>query len=67
MTITIQLHVSAYTGHLQVVFKRTLSSTIYIVRARDGEISKSGFYCVICNFYIECGGVGWLQALKHLN
>jgi len=29
---------------------------IHIVRGRDGEISTSGLYCVICNFYIECGG-----------
>jgi len=28
----------------------------YIVRARDGEISTSGLYCVICNFYI---GMRW--------
>ena len=24
---------------------------IYIARARDGEISTSGLYCVICNIY----------------
>ena len=31
---------------------RTYGRTIYIVRARDGEISTSGIYCVICNFYV---------------
>jgi hypothetical protein len=35
---------------------------IYIVRARDGEISTSGLCCVISNFYVECGGMLWLQA-----
>ena len=43
---TTQLHVSAPTGHLQVVFKRTSGPTIYIVRARDGEISTYALYCV---------------------
>jgi len=37
---TRQLHVSAFTGHLQVIFKRTYGPTIYIVRARDGEIMQ---------------------------
>jgi len=36
----------------QVFFKRTYGPTTYIVRARDGETSTSGLYCVICNFYI---------------
>ena len=57
-----QLHVSAPTGHLQVVFKRTLSPTTYNVRASDGEISTSGLSCVIVNFYVQCGGVFWLEA-----
>ena len=65
---TTQLHVSAPTGHLQVVFKRNEVPTIYIyiyiyiVRTRDGEISTSGFCCVICNFYVKCGGMLWLEA-----
>ena len=52
-----QLHVSAPIGHLQVVFKRTEGPTIYNVRARDGEISTSGFCCVIINYYVQCGGM----------
>jgi len=35
---------------------------MYVVRARDGEISTSGLCCVICDFRIECGGVLWLEA-----
>ena len=57
-----QLHDSAPTGHLQVVFKRTLGPTIHNVRASDGEISTSGLCCVIVNFYVECGGMPWLEA-----
>jgi len=38
-----QLHVSAFTGHLQVVFKRTEGPTAYIVRARDAEISTYSY------------------------
>jgi len=30
---------------------------MYNVRARDGEISTSGFCCVIVNCYVQCGGV----------
>jgi len=30
---------------------------IYIVRARDGEISTSGLCCVIGNFCVECGSM----------
>jgi len=63
---TRQLQVSAPTGHLQVVFKRTYGPTIYIVRVRDGEISTSGLCCVICNFYVECGAMLWLEARKGL-
>ena len=39
---TRRLHVSAFTGHFQVVFKRTYGPAIYIVRARAGEISTYG-------------------------
>ena len=35
---------------------------IYTVRARVGEISTSRLYRIICDFYIECGGVFWLEA-----
>ena len=27
-----------------------------------GEISASEFCCVIINFYVECGGMLWLEA-----
>jgi len=56
VTITRKVHVSALTGHGQVFFKTTCDPTIYIVRTRDGEISTSGLYCVIYNFYI---GMRW--------
>ena len=36
------------------------------MRARDGEISTSGLCCVISNFYVECGGMLWLQARQGL-
>ena len=62
MTVTRQLRVSAFTGHLQAVFKRTYGPTIYIVRARDGEISTSGLCWVISNFYVECAGMLWREA-----
>ena len=62
MMMTRQLHVSAPTGHFQVVFKITEGPTIHNMRARDGEITTSGFCCVIINFYIECGGTLWLEA-----
>ena len=32
------------------------------MRAGDGDISMSGLYYVICNFYTECGGMFWLEA-----
>ena len=54
---TRQLHASASTGHLQVVFKRTLGPTIYnITCAHAMEISTSGLCCVIISFYVECSG-----------
>ena len=37
------------------------------MRARDEEISTSGFYCVIINFYVECGGMLWLEHTTALN
>ena len=36
------------------------------MRARDGEISTYGLYCVICYFYIECGGVLCLEVQESL-
>ena len=42
--------------HLLVIVRfssRVYGPTIYIVHARDGEISTSGLYCIICNFYIQ--------------
>jgi len=35
------------------------------VRARDGEISASGLYCVVCNLYIG-NVVCWLEARQGL-
>jgi len=42
-----------------------LKDPVYNVRAHDGEISASGFCCIIINFYVECGGMLWLEAHEH--
>ena len=62
MTKTRKLHASELIGHLQFDFKRLYGPNIYIVRARDGQISTSRLYRVICDSYIECCGMLWLEA-----
>ena len=52
MAVLQELHVSAFTGHLQVVLKRTYGPTIYTVRARGAEISTYGPYCVVSFLFV---------------
>ena len=50
---------------LLAIFRLSLREFVvllYNVRARDGEISTSGFCYVIMNLYFECGGMLRLQA-----